>query len=200
MAAVLRPDMRAISIKAKPETSVAGFIKPGDHVDLILLHATTPATADPPLIHKLAETILTDIRVVAVDQKPEDQSGDASVSKTVTLEVTKKQAEVISVASQIGALSMILRSLARPDAQPDQIAKAPEDLTRTWDSEASHVLPSVGSPTNRLQVIRGATSTNVGLPFAGGEGGSINALTQGAANTATAGPDGAATAARVITP
>lgn len=198
MAAVLHPDMKAVSIKVKPETSVAGFVKPGDFVDLILLHAAVPATAEIPMEHKIAETILTDIRVIAIDQRPDDLNGDASLSKTVTLEVTRKQAEIVSVATQIGQLSVILRSLARPDAQPDQIANAPERLTRTWDSEASKVLPPVGMPKNRVQIIRGkvpetvATPLDQGVPAAGG-------FIEGAASAATGSVDAGASAARVIT-
>lgn len=206
MAAVLRPDMRAVSIKVKPETSVSGFVKPGDHIDLVLLHSATPANADPPSEHKLAETILNDLRVIAVDQRPEDQNGAASVSKTITLEVTKKQAETVLVASTLGTLSVVLRSLARPDAYPDQIAKAPERRTITWDAEASRVMPSLGSPTNKLQVIRGVDASDVTLPFFGGAGGgggasgSITVFTQGAAETARAGINAGRSAARVITP
>lgn len=200
MAAVLRPDMRAISIKVKPEISVSGFIKPGDHVDLILLHIAVPPTAETPLRHKIAETILTDVRVIAVDQKPEDQSGDASVSKTVTLEVTKKQAEIVSVATQLGTLTMVLRSLARPDAQPDQISTVPESLSRTWDSEASRVLPPIGSPQDRVKVVRGIKDSSVALPSSGNGGEITDAVSQEAGEAATSGPEGAASAAKVLTP
>lgn len=208
LAAVLRPDMRAISIKVKPETSVSGFIKPGDQVDLLLMHSATPPNADPPIEHKVVESVLNDVRVIAVDQRPDDQNGSASLSKTITLEVTKKQAEIVMVATQIGRLSVVLRSLARPEAHPDQIAKAPERTTRTWDSEASRVLPPLGSPTNKMQVIRGANADNVAIPFAGGNRGGITLFAPGgattfapnAAATATAGANAGSEAARVITP
>lgn len=201
LAAVLRPDMRAVSIKVKPETSVAGFVKPGDQVDLLLLHSATPLNADPPIQHKLAETILNDLRVVAVDQRPGDQNGSASLSKTITLEVTKKQAEIVLVSSQLGTLSVVLRSLARPDTHADQIAKAPEQRTRAWDSDASRVLPPIGSPANKLQVIRGVEAADVAVPFiSNGNGGGITLFAPGAGTTATAGVNAAATAARVITP
>jgi pilus assembly protein CpaB len=200
MAAVLHPGMRAISIRVRPDTSVSGFVKPGDDVDLVLVHSAVPETADPPKPHKLAETILSDIRVIAIDQKPDDQNGSASVAKTVTFEVTRKQAEIVSVAEQLGTLSIVLRSLARADVQPDQIAKATERPTRTWDSEASRVLPSIGSPTNRLQVIRGNDSTNVALPTSGAGGISTSALAHGALEAASGGVQGGVTAARVITP
>lgn len=201
MAAVLRPDMRAVSIKVRPETSVAGFVRPGDQVDLLVIHSAKPPNADPPVEHKIVETVLNDLRVIAVDQRPNDQSGSASLSKTITLEVTKKQAEIVLVATQIGTLSVVLRSLARPDAHPDQIAKAPERKTRTWDSEASRVLPPLGSPTNKMQVIRGVNADNVAIPFGGNGGlGGISVFARGAAETATAGVNAGANAARAITP
>lgn len=201
MAAVLRPDMRAVSIKVKPETSVAGFIKPGDQVDLVLLHAVIPQNADKPRQHKLAETILNDIRVIAVDQQPDDQNGAASVSKTITLEVTKKQAEVVLVSSQLGTLSVVLRSLARPEALPDQIAKAPDRRTRTWDTEASRVLPPIVSQGNKMQVVRGATEKEIAIPFiSSGPGGGITVFAPGAVGTANAGANAGASAAKVITP
>lgn len=203
MAAVLHPNMKAISIRVKPETSVSGFIKPGDDVDLLLLHAAVPRSAEIRIKHKIAETILTDLRVIAVDQRPEDQNGDASLSKTVTLEVSRKQAEIISVAQTIGQLSLVLRSLARPDAQPDQLAKAPERPTRTWDSEASRVLPPVGMPKDRLEVIRGTSSANVTAgpspEDSDGQGTPAGALRGQAGETATSGADAGADAARVLT-
>ena len=203
MAAVLRPDMRAVSIKVKPETSVAGFIKPGDQIDLVLLHSVTPPNSDSPRKHKLAETILNDLRVIAIDQRPDDQDGSASVSKTITLEVTKKQAEMVLVSSQLGTLSVVLRSLARPEALPDQLAKAPDRKTKTWDTEASRVLPPIVSQGNKLQVVRGAKEAEIAIPFISGSGGGITVFAPGAVGTAaTAGVNAGASAnvAKVITP
>lgn len=199
MAAVLHPNMKAVSIRVRPETSVSGFVKPGDFIDLLLLHQTIPANSEKPIEHKIVETILTDIRVIAIDQRPDDLSGDASLSKTVTLEVTRKQAEIVTVATQMGQLSLILRSLARPDAKPDQIANVPERLTRTWDSEASRVLPPVGTPKDRVQVIRGKATESVAMPMDGGPAGAASAFRQGAVSAATGSVNAGASAARVIT-
>ena len=201
MAAVLRPDMRAVSIRVRPETSVAGFIRPGDQIDLMLLHSAKPAHSDTPKEHKIAETVLNDLRVIAVDQRPEDQDGSASLAKTITLEVTKKQAEIVLVASQLGTLSVILRSLARPDAQPDQLAKAPERPTRTWDAEASQVLPSIGGRKDQIEVIRGATESVINIsPDAPPGAGGAPVFAPAAAETATAGAGAGENAAKVITP
>jgi pilus assembly protein CpaB len=201
MAAVLRPDMRAVSIKVRPETSVAGFIKPGDHVDLLLLHSVVPPNAETRAKRRIAETVLNDLRIIAIDQRPDDQDGSASIAKTITFEVTKKQAEIVTVANSLGTLSVVLRSLARPDAQPDQLAKAPERKTRTWDAEASRVLPPLGSPKDRMQVIRGVDSAKVAIPTAAIPGaGSATLFAPAAGETAKAGVEAGANAAKVITP
>jgi len=200
LAAVLRPDMRAVSIRVKAETSVSGFVKPGDQVDLLVMHEVVPPNADPPVSHDVVESVLNDVRVIAVDQRPDDQNGSASVSKTITLEVTKKQAEIVIVATRVGTLSVVLRSLARPDAQPDQIAKAPERRTRTWDTEASNVLPPLGSPTNKMQVIRGVEGNNVALPFVSNQGGGITLFAPTGGDLAKGSVNAAANAARVILP
>lgn len=161
LAAVLKPGMSAVSVRVRPETSVSGFVKPGDLVDIILTHSVVPPTSDPPMAHRIAETILTDVRVIATDQTPNDQSGNASIAKTITLEVTPKQAEVVTVASNFGDLSFSLRSLANEELEADQVAAKPRSRSRTWDSEASAVIPPV-SPRNQLQVVRGNQQQTVG--------------------------------------
>jgi pilus assembly protein CpaB len=198
MAAVLKPDMRAISIKVKVDNSVSGFIKPGDHIDLLLSHQVTPTNTEPPRQHDIAETILSDLRVIAVDQVSDDQNGKASVSKTITLEVSQKQAEVITVSKRIGALSFILRSLPRPDAKANQVAKRVNRRSRTWDSEASRVLPSVGGRRNQIEVIRGIEQQSVSIPLGINQNGGISIFRQGLSTSTTAGTNAGSSAAKVL--
>ncbi len=174
MAAVLSPGKTAISFRATPDTSVSGFIKPGDLVDILLSHATVPKGANPPAQHHLVETILNEVKVLAIDQKTDDQTGKAALFKNITVEVTKKQAEIITVAKSIGRLSILLRSLSRPDAKPNQVARSKKRRTRTWDTEVSRVLPSIGNAGDQLEVVRGTTQSNVSIPFVNGGGGGIN--------------------------
>jgi len=94
----------------------------------------------------------------------------------------------------------VLRSLARPDAQPDQIAKEPVRRTRTWDTEASNVLPPLGSPTNKMQVIRGVEGNNVALPFLSNQGGGITLFAPAGGDLTKGSVNAAANAARVILP
>lgn len=198
MAAVLKPDMRAISVKVKVDNSVSGFIKPGDHIDLLLSHTVTPTTSEPPTPHRIAETILSDLRVIAVDQTSNDQNGQASVSRTITLEVTQKQSEIVTVAKNVGALSFVLRSLPRPDAKANQVAKRVNRRSRTWDSEASRVLPSVGAPKNQIEVVRGVQQQSISIPLFGGQNGGLTVIRQGLSTSTTAGTNAGAAAAGAL--
>ena len=121
LAAVLQPGMRAVSVPVTATSGISGFVFPGDRVDLILTHVLPKEENRTSSIERRAsETVLRDVRVLAIDQKVEGKPGEALVAKTTTLEVTPKQSEVIAVAVDMGKLSLALRSLAAHDqeAQP----------------------------------------------------------------------------------
>jgi len=116
LAAALTPGMRAVSISVTAQASVAGFVFPGDRVDLLLTQTVSGGGADgQPL--KATETIIRNLRVLATDQKtdkPSDAEGKTQVTtfSNVTLEATPKIAEKIAVAQAVGTLSLSLRSIA----------------------------------------------------------------------------------------
>lgn len=120
LAAALGPGMRAVTVSVSATTGVAGFIFPGDRVDL-LLSQSVEGGAGRAL--KAAETILRNVRVLATDQRTasEDAQGkhEVKTAATVTLEVTPRIAEKIQVAQSIGQLSLALRSLADDTAELD---------------------------------------------------------------------------------
>ncbi|MDE2068918.1 MAG: Flp pilus assembly protein CpaB, partial [Bradyrhizobium sp.] len=96
-----------------PETGAGGFILPNDRVDVILSkHEKNPdRTGAADMVN--AEIILTNIRVLAIDQAPKEKDGQTSVvGKTVTLELKPEQAETLARARQSGTLSLALRSIA----------------------------------------------------------------------------------------
>ena len=114
MAAVLEKGMRAISTEISPETGAGGFILPNDHVDVILSRRERDAdkTAGGADSHS-SETIMTNIRVLAIDQTLGEKDGQKVViGKTTTLELTPRQAETLALSRQLGTLSLALRSLA----------------------------------------------------------------------------------------
>ncbi len=115
LAAALGAGMRAVTVPVSAQSSVAGFIFPGDRVDVILTQTVTGGGDGAPL--KASETMLRNMRVLATDQKTDktvDEKGNTLVSaySTVTLEATPQIAEKIAVAQTVGSLSLSLRSIA----------------------------------------------------------------------------------------
>lgn len=115
LAAALTPGMRAVTISVSAPAGVAGFVFPGDRVDLLLTQAVAGGGDGQPL--RVAETIVRNMRVLATDQKTDkttDDKGKTIVTafSNVTLEVTPKLSEKIAVAQTIGSLSLSLRSIA----------------------------------------------------------------------------------------
>jgi pilus assembly protein CpaB len=114
LAAELSPGMRAITVPVSVASSVAGFVFPGDHIDLMLTQQVQGGGDGPAL--KVSETIIRNLRVLATDQRitSTDEEGKTKVQtfSNVTLEVTPKIAEKIQVAQSLGSLSLSLRSLA----------------------------------------------------------------------------------------
>jgi pilus assembly protein CpaB len=114
LAAALGPGMRAVTVAVSATSGVAGFVFPGDRVDLVLTQQVEGGGDGSPL--NVSETIIRNIRVLAVDQRINntDEEGNqvAQNSSTVTFEATPKIAEKIAVAQTIGQLSLSLRSLA----------------------------------------------------------------------------------------
>jgi pilus assembly protein CpaB len=113
MAAILPSGMRAVSTEISPETAAGGFILPNDRVDVILSkHEKNPDRAASGDLAQ-SEIILSNIRVLAIDQAPKEKDGqNAVVGKTVTLELKPDQAETLARARQTGTLSLALRSIA----------------------------------------------------------------------------------------
>lgn len=120
LAAVLHPGMRAVTVPVNATTGAAGFIFPGDRIDLILTHTISRDEQT----RRVSETVLTNVRVLAVDQSSNDQKGKAKVAKSVTLEVTPKQVEVVNVVRTLGNLSLSLRALARVEVSGEKPIKA----------------------------------------------------------------------------
>jgi pilus assembly protein CpaB len=127
MAAILPQGMRAISTEISAETGAGGFILPNDRVDVILTRREK--NPDPKASGDLIvpEVILTNIRVLAIDQAPKEKDGQNSViGKTVTLELKPEQAPLLAAARQAGTLSLALRSIA----DVNQVEVAVDDRSR----------------------------------------------------------------------
>jgi pilus assembly protein CpaB len=154
LAAVLKPGTRAVSITVDASQSSSGLILPGDRIDVILMQSFGD-TAEPSR-KEVAETVLVDVRAIAVDQllsaaskaAPADRrlgSIESQLPKTVTLEVTPRQAEVLLVASQLGRLGVSVRAL-----EGSSIPVAGTGAGPTWASDVSPALKQLRGREGRI--------------------------------------------------
>ncbi len=167
LAAVLKPGMRAISIAVNEVSGLAGLVYPGDRVDVMLVHpmlqkqiagnVSSGKAVEVPNSKgqetKVSETILENVRILAIDQMlghPDGQAGPAA--RTLTIEVTPKQAEMMAVAVQLGSLTLALRSLANlPESSSAitnllEIPEPDRGTTFTLDSDVSRATPPPEAP------------------------------------------------------
>ncbi len=167
LAAVLAPGMRAMSVSVNSISGVAGFVFPGDRVDVILTH-TLQRENDPGLQQRrISETVLQNLRVLALDQrtnfkvsdeKEDKNKTEAKVAEVVTLEVTSQQAEQLTLARELGTISLVLRSVAMPGSNLS-------DHMVTWDSDVSGALPAPIQSSEQnftsVQIVRGRDVTPI---------------------------------------
>lgn len=112
LASVLAPDSRAISLKVDEESGVAGLVRPGDHVDVVLTQVFEKAD---PARRAMSETVLRNVRIIAIDQEIV-QGGrglnavTGKLPQTVSLELTQEQVKKVTVAKQLGTLSLAVRA------------------------------------------------------------------------------------------
>jgi pilus assembly protein CpaB len=127
MAAILPTGMRAVSTDFAAERGVGGFILPNDHVDVLLTRRDREAEATNGGVEaQIAETILTNVRVLAIGRTVEEKSGQTNVEGSIaTLELTPQMVERLTLAHQLGTISLSLRSLVDSGPQKQVDAKAP---------------------------------------------------------------------------
>ncbi len=189
LAAALTPGMRAITVPVDAKAGVAGFVFPGDRVDMVLTQ--TVKGEDGPSL-KASETILRNLRVLATDQSTTQSKKDGrtvvKAFRTVTMEVTPTIAEKVAVAQTLGTLSLALRPLADSQGELDKAIAAgelviPEDATpeeeealirevagRPDDGKSTYV---TGGDVSRFQ--RSSTPAQGGRGGGGGGGGAAPA-------------------------
>jgi pilus assembly protein CpaB len=131
LASVLAPDSRAISIKVDEESGVSGLLRPGDYVDVVLTQVFEKADAAR---RALSETVLRKVRIIAIDQ--EIAQGGRSISatagklpQTVSLELTPEQVKKVTVAKQLGTLSLAVRAAVEQWDTGDTVAMSSCDVS-----------------------------------------------------------------------
>lgn len=185
LAAVLHPGMRAVSVPVTVTSGISGFVFPGDQVDLIVTYSVpdraqgSTTNSGPLLEHKISETVLQNVRVIAIDQKLDSKPGEAVVAKTTTFEVTPKESEVVALASEMGKLSLSLRSLVPGPDEPKRELNvsslggldSPLPETHTVDSDVSPFLRNPDAKpgskaTETVTILRGGGQSTAAAPSA----------------------------------
>jgi len=159
----LGPGMRAVAIRSSAESAAAGFILPGDRVDVMLTHSMlstaiqregqAAAAKFKAGIQHTSETIIENVRVLAIDQNVNEFQEGAQVGKTILLEVSPKNAEKLYTAKAMGQLSLTLRS-ARTSSDTDEKQR----VKFTTDVEVSPML------SNFDQLINGRKKATASAP------------------------------------
>ena len=178
LSALLPPDMRAAAIRITDVAGVAGFVLPGDRVDVILTRPAGPASNE-----QVAGYLLQDIRVIAIDQDANDTGDKPQLGKTATLEVSPYDAQKLALAQTVGQLSLALRAVAAKTGEAYSETVNAGDLAggygasfnraayqKTGDAPAYYptpirprrsAAPSVARPaTASVEVVRGTTGTS----------------------------------------
>lgn len=173
LAAVLAPGMRAVSLPVDAASGVAGLVQPGDYVDVILAQSLNNSGNGGR--SAVSETVLHDVRVVAVDQwfSPDDKPhavksrfgpASSSLPKTVTLEVNEQNAKRLLLAAQLGKITLAMRALRRPQTETGHL---PGGAAPVWAGDVSPALRGVASaarpmtgsvsvPRRSIRIIRGS--------------------------------------------
>ena len=102
LSAVIQDGMRAVTVRVNDVEGVAGFVLPGDHVDVLLTRQSERTTG-------MNDVVIQNARVLAVDQLADDAADRPTVVKAVTLEVDTVAAQKIALAASLGSLSLMLR-------------------------------------------------------------------------------------------
>jgi pilus assembly protein CpaB len=149
---------RAVAIPVKANTMAGGFVSPGDYVDVIVTYRVRGSKNSPEtkmLVNEIAsETILKNVKVLAVDQESSRDEDAAKVAKTVTLEVDSAGAEKVALAAEMGEMILSLRGLGDEDNM--------DTSDYTTDVGTSKILQNMalienGGTSGAVKIYNGAT-------------------------------------------
>ena len=149
LSALVKPGMKAVTIRVNDVEGVGGFVLPGDRVDVVLTRQIDKGQAS-------TEVVLQNTRVLAVDQSADERTAKAAVAKSVTLEVTTVEAQKVWLASSVGSLSLLLR----------KACETGETQTRkmTLNDLGSNDAPAEKGGTTTIVVTRASAKQNYTVP------------------------------------
>ncbi len=197
LAGDLPKGMRIVTIPVNETDGVAGFVFPGDHVDLIYTHdvpkweypptAGTPDPTTPSTPNKatttVTETLLTNVKVAAIDQRSSgagatDSKGNLLIPRSASLIVSAVDSQRVRLAQKTGSVTMVLRALADKESADPLVLTGAADVTQSKDD--SNKAPQSGGDI--VKIVRGAPNTQKDNAT------DASSVTRGAANVSGAAP------------
>jgi len=170
LSGVIREGMRATTIRVNDVFGVAGFVLPGDFVDVLITRDAGGGNSSD----MRTDVLLRSVRVLAVDQLANENKNNPVVAKAATIEVTPEQAQKLALAAQVGTLSLALRGTIDPlasdkDGAPVTVRTSDLRLAGAPGPKAARAAPrrraGPGGPT--IEIIRGASATIARVPNVG---------------------------------
>ena len=179
ISATLKPNMRATAVRVSDVAAVGGFVMPGDTVDVLVTRQVTDSIGGAA---QVTDVLLQAVQVIAIDQNANDTSKDPQIGKTATLEVTQIDAQKLTLAQTVGALTLVLRNVA-DQTSPAVETVSVEDLrdgayvggyagpaprvtqasytpSPSWRPVRRRPKTSVLAATATVEVVRGTKGTN----------------------------------------
>ena len=157
LSALVKPGMKAVTIRVNDVEGVGGFVLPGDRVDVVLTRQIEKGSAS-------TEVVLQNTRVLAVDQSADERAAKAAVAKSVTLEVSTVEAQKVWLASSVGNLSLLLRKAG------DIVETKSRKITLNDLSGNEPVISSDKVATTTVVVTRAAAKQEYTVPVEGSRG------------------------------
>lgn len=152
---VVNADMRAVAIRVNDVTGVAGFVMPGDRVDVMHTYK-----AGKDVVDTVSNMIIRDVRVLAIDQIADESTEGAVVAKAATLEVTEEQAAKLSLSAKVGSLDLVLRPMVKDMNVLDVRANTIKVTDLTPDNGLTPQPPKVRRFKRAVQVKKAAPKAN----------------------------------------
>src|SRR5215469_14447095 len=155
LSAMLDEGHKAMTIRVNDVDGVAGFVLPGDRVDIMLSRTSDKGSA-------VNDVVLKNVKVLAIDQLADERTDKPSVAKAVTLEVDITGAQKLALASQIGTLALTLRRAGDSEPTPSRLITIGDLGAKSDDQDA-------GNKYTTISITRAANRTMYSVPRLGAD-------------------------------
>lgn len=173
LAANLTPGMRAVSINGTARNTAGGFVSPGDYVDIILSYRPRLSAQDrggglsgviaQEVDRRAAETIMQNVKIIAVDQRPTRNEDKVTTGKVYTVEVDPQGAQILAMAESVGTLELALRPLGDDKIVEGLTAATDVRMTRLYEEIVKMSQEQRGTGANGIRIFNGNSMSRLGV-------------------------------------